>query len=304
MKLKYACIWSVLSLLGACDNSHEGDWTAQDKQEPKPLCLEVQQEIATKDQVLGTSFPSGAALGVFLTASGGTDYDGLAHKNVSYTSDGTAEAQTWAVDPSHPINLSPTTGTAYAYYPYKSGVNYQDMTAIPISNDGTDWMYNQTPSTNLSNLNNTAQFTMRHACVIIRCSIHLGTYVGVGLVNSVKVQCDGFATGAVMDLTVPEVKNLTGTGSAIINTINQTMSGTDIVTDFWAIPTGSPATVTFTVDVDGSTYVATKADFTAVAGAVYPFELTMNAVEAEVSLSSIDPWIFDDKGEVFPAPTN
>ena len=302
MRIKYACLLAFLTGLVACDNSMEDGKLPSEDIGPRNLCINAQEEVVTKEQMSGTYLPDNSTLGIFLLGSDGGLYNSTAYNNVPYISSGTAAEQVWSPGSGNPITLTEATGSAYAYFPYTSGVSYEDITAIPITNNGTDWMYGSEASTNLSNLNNTASFTLKHACTIIRCSIHQGTYVGTGVVNSVKMQCDAFATGATMDLTVPQVSGFSGLGTTMELTDWGTMSGEDLKKDFWAIPAGTTANLKFTIDVDGNTYIATKVDFTPVAGAVYPFTLTVNSVEATVEVSGITPWEFLDKGEYFPAP--
>ena len=134
-----------------------------------PLSINVIANPTTKSQVKGTLLPPDSELGVFVTKPDGSNYvTDNPYNNIKYTGTGETNATTWTVDPSTPVYLNSETATAYAYYPRQA--SYNDLTSIPITNDGTDWMYSA-PVENLDFQNATAPFSLQHAMSIIRIKI-------------------------------------------------------------------------------------------------------------------------------------
>ena len=151
-----------------------------------PLAIEVVNRSVSKSLLEGVYMPDHAEIGVFLRAEEGATYDSMNYDNIKYTSSGTEDTQTWEEEQGQGILLTRTKGTAYAYYPrQETGVSF---TQIPITNDGTDWMYTASPATNLYNLNNQARFDMVHALTITRCKITTRNYSGSGAGQFVGVQ--------------------------------------------------------------------------------------------------------------------
>lgn len=183
-------LFSILA--SACTNELEStDYGAFWGGGTSPLVISVKDEPISKatGRLSGTSFTDGSNLGVFLTTMDGTPYDNLSYENIKYTAEGEGDGQVWNFDPLTPVMLSGTKGKVYAYYPRQtSGVS---LTALPISNDGTDWMYTASPATNVNIVNPSATLTMQHAMTILRVSV---------------VGADANAAGTVSRLT------LNGTG--------------------------------------------------------------------------------------------
>ena len=211
---------------------------------------------------------------MFVTKSDGTDYlTDNPYNNIKYTGTGENNATTWTVDPATPVYLNFDKATAYAYYPHQaSGVS---LTNIPITNDGTDWMYSQSID-NLDNNNATAAFSMQHAMSIIRIKIERGTPGDQGTVSKVTIDGNGWATGATLNLKEGTIGNYTGENSQLVKTDVGTLGESALTYDHWVVPTGNTTNLTFKVTLDDLTFKSTQTNVILQPGKVYNYKLTVN----------------------------
>ena len=161
---------------------------------------------------------------------------------------------------------------------------------FPITNDGTDWMYAQSPAQNLSVANNQAQFFMKHALSIIRCRVVKGHYVGDGKVTTVGVSSPGLAHSCTMDLLAGSVTDLVGADTEIAAKNVGYLGDEPLVVELWAVPTNIRATLAFRIVSDGDVYLASSSDLTVQAGGVYNYTITVNSQTVEISNVSIEEW--------------
>ncbi|MBO5014759.1 MAG: fimbrillin family protein, partial [Bacteroidaceae bacterium] len=77
-------------------------------------------------------------------------------------------------------------------------------------------------------------------------------------------------------------------GTVLERTITTTLGGT--ATDIMVIPTGSSATITFNVTVDGTVFTATSAAVELEKGSSYKYTLTLNSTFMSVSDVAVTPW--------------
>lgn len=253
-----------------------------------PLTVQVNNNAIVKTQIEGVYMPDQAEIGLFLKDAGGITYETKTYDNIKYTANGTGVTQTWEMDPTVPVALTRTQGQAYAYYPRQDEVT--DFRAIPITNDGTDWMYNEQPATGLSNLHNNASFTMSHALAIVRCKIVRGNYEGTGEIHTISVQSNALATDATLDLETPAVYGHTGVGAALSTTTLGTLSSTELAHDFWAIPVGTTETLQFSIQIDGTAFEYTLPHFEPQAGAVYQYTFSVDMERIQLTSVRICAW--------------
>lgn len=258
-----------------------------------PLEIAVTHRPLSKAQLVGNYLPDGAELGIFLRAADGSRYGSLSLQSVRYTATGTGASQAWKHDENHPIGLTTQLGTAYAYYPCQQ----QELNnlKVPITNDGTDWMYGE-PETGLSAENNLARFEMTHAMCIVRCKIVKGDVVGTGHITTVGVTSEGLAQTAAMDLATAKVTDFAGINTEIATYDIGYLSDTPINTDLWCIPTGTAASLNIRVVVDGNVYRAPIPPLTMEGGYVYQYAVTVNSHSLTVSGVSIQPWSSETGG--------
>ena len=259
------------------------------------LSVSVNNNVLSKSFVSAASLPDGAQLGVFLRSDDGTYYDGTAVDNSCYTAVGDGEGQTWEGDADHPVRLSATVGTACAYYPWQSSALTSPK--VPISADGTDWLYSERPVTGLSNMNANAQFTMVHAMALIRCRLVKGNYYDPGAVSALSVASSGLATQANMDLQQAQLTDFTGVGSWLEKAVTGSLGAEALTVDLWAVPTGDAAGLVFRVLVDGNLYEVTTPDLLVEQGRIYAYTLTLHSKVLELSSVSIEAWSEVDKGD-------
>lgn len=253
-----------------------------------PLVITVSNRLTTKGLLRGIYMPEGAELAVLLRASDGTRYDASTINNFKYTAVGEEASQTWEVKKGEPIGLSNTIGTAYAFYPWSSA-DFSDLT-VPITNDGTDYMYADAPAENLSVSNSRASFRMKHAMTVIRCRIVKGDYPRDGKITTVGVTSDGLATSAKMDLPNATIIEHQGVGTEIQAKNIGNMSSTPLETALWGIATNTTGVLNFRVVADGDVYLASTPELTLQPGVIYTYTITVNALSMTVSKASIEHW--------------
>ncbi len=259
-----------------------------------PLSINVIANPTTKSQVKGTLLPPDSELGVFVTKPDGSNYvTDNPYNNIKYTGTGETNATTWTVDPSTPVYLNSETATAYAYYPRQA--SYNDLTSIPITNDGTDWMYSA-PVENLDFQNATAPFSLQHAMSIIRIKIVRVNDSDHGTISKVTIDGNSWATGATLNLKESTIGAYTGEGSQLVQTNVGELSASALTYDHWVVPTGNTSDLTFKVTMDGKTYKSSLSNVTLVAGKVYNYKLTVN-ITAGLTINEVTMTDWDDLAE-------
>ena len=214
-----------------------------------------------------------------------TDYD--SYSTLYFTATGTGDSQTWA--PNTDVVLTETKGTLYAYYPHDGNV---DISAIPVdmtAADQTDWLY-ATPVADVNEDKASVAVTLNHALANINVSLVKGSYVGTGNVTAISVKSDGIAPKGTFNAAqaTPNYTAFEDEGAALERTVTTTLGGT--ATDIMVVPTGSSATITFNVTVDGTVYTATSAAVELEKGSSYKYTLTLNSTFMSVSDVAVSPW--------------
>ena len=214
-----------------------------------------------------------------------TDYD--SYSPLYFTATGAGDSQTWT--PNTDVVLTETKGTLYAYYPHDGNV---DISAIPVdmtAADQTDWLY-ATPVADVNENKASIAVTLNHALANINVSLVKGSYVGTGNVTSISVQSDGIAPKGTFNAAqaTPGYTAFEDEGAALERTVTNTLGGT--ATDIMVIPTGSSATITFNVTVDGTVFTATSAAVELEKGSSYKYTLTLNSTFMSVSDVAVTPW--------------
>ena len=229
--------------------------------------------------------PDNSKVGVALDDGAATVYDG--YSPLYFTSTGTGSSQTWTSNTD--VAMTSVEATLYAYYPYDGNV---DISAIPIdmtAADQTDWLY-ATPVANVNEDNASVAVTLNHALANINVSLVKGSYVGTGNVTSISVQSDGIAPKGTFNAAqaTPNYTAFEDEGAALERTVTTTLGGT--ATDIMVVPTGSSATITFNVTVDGTVFTATSAAVKLEKGSSYKYTLTLNSTFMSVSEVAVTPW--------------
>ena len=262
-----------------------------------PLRIAVQQASQTKTQIVGTYLPDLAELGVFIRSAEGTAYDDSGLQSVCYKASGVGAEQQWTAESE--IQLSGTVGKAYAFYPYRS-LDGSEL-KVPITNDGTDWMYGSAPEANLSAANSQAQFSLNHAMAIIRCRLVKGDYYDPGTITSIGLQSVALATGAIMDLESASLTDFEEVGSLMTVSDVGVLGDTPLSVEWWAVPTETVGSVRFRVEADGNVYTAETSAVELVSGKVYQYVLSVHSNTLEVSTVSVQPWSSFDQGTSSPS---
>ena len=245
------------------------------------LCLDT---LESKAIVSGTVLPYGSKVGVFVEDETGNGYyQGHDYRNVSFQVTGNR-----LMNPSKKIMLTPTTGIAYAYYPYVANATLASLSVNALSQ--TDHMYSGARG-GLSYSNHTASITMRHAMAAITLNIVKGSYSGDCRVTKVSVKGSNLAvsgtyngkTGAILTRS-----GLNGTISSIEGAF--TLNTTGVSRNIIVIPAASASAATVTLTLDGYQRTATIPSFRPLAGKRYAYTLTVNEEEIVVSDVSVKLW--------------
>lgn len=238
------------------------------------LRIAVSSQPMAKSRVQGSALPEGASIGVFLRNDDGGRYDYLGLHNALYTSQGAGGDRTWMAEEGD-LRLTETVGTSYAYFPWKSTVT--DNPVIPITNDGTDWMY-ATPVSGLSYSQPFARFELQHAMAVVRVKVVKGGYTGAGIETTVRIASGTLATKVNMDIVHGTVTDIEGNGEGIVAYNIGTLSEDPLVAELWGIPTGATYAISIWVVVDGNRFSAVTPELTPVAGTVYSFTITLDEI--------------------------
>ena len=223
----------------------------------------LMQEPASKAVITGETLPGDEAtkgIGLFVTATDGTAYDGktTGYSNVKYA----YSSEKWSA--ASPIYLSNTAGKLYGYFPYN--VDAANLTAIPVvsSLNGTDYLY--ATSQDVSFSNKSVNLQMNHALARLHLTIKKGDkYLSDCNLSKIILQSKAIDASGTMDITtgiVSATKAADATGTF-------TLTGTDAVTktgiekDILLVPADNSEgkkDITLTLTIDG---VDAEVNFTA-----------------------------------------
>ena len=159
----------------------------------------LMQEPASKAVITGETLPGGEAskgIGLFVTASDGSAYDGKAegYSNVKYA----YSSEKWSA--TSPIYLSNTTGKLYGYFPYNADAT--DLTAIPVvsSLNGTDYLY--ATEQEVSFTKKSVDLQMNHALARLHLTIKKGDkYLSNCNLSKIVLQSKAIDASGTMDIT-------------------------------------------------------------------------------------------------------
>ena len=286
----------TLFLFSSCSNDLDSPLSLSTSQDKTPLNVHV-VSVPTKAEVSSNLLPNNSELGVFLTKSDGNTYKSeIPYNNIKYTGTGNPYASTWTVDQETPVYLYADKATAYAYYPrQESGVS---LTSIPITNDGTDWMYSL-PVENLYWDNSTANFTMQHAMSIIRINIERLTAADHGTVSNVSIVGDGYATGGIINLVTGTIGNFTGVGSQLSKSNVGTIGENAVTCDHWVVPNSNVKDIKLLITIDHQVYRSLLSNVTLQPGKIYNINLKFtNSIGLLINSVSVSDWEETNSGEM------
>lgn len=269
---------------------------------PEPMNVGVTVALEqTRAVNHGTELASGEKIGVFVTNTDGTSYDGQGYDNIAYTASGTGSAQKWTAGSQ--VLLSSTVGKAVAYYPYGTA---SDPAAISVNANTQDYMYSGWVN-GISNAAPNATFQMKHALTAIAITMKKGNYTGAGTVTAISIQSGGFGKAGTLNATTGALSAVTGANETVTWSGSFAMNTTGTSNEILVVPNGTKGMgMTVNITIDGKNYSTTVAmDATAAyaQGTIYTYTLTLNGTQLSVTGVSVTPWATTDKGnsEVKPA---
>jgi len=241
--------------------------------------------------ITGTTLDNGSEIGITLDDGANTDYDAV--NNIKFTAAQGNNRQEWTSE--SPVTLSGTTGTLYAYYPYKQGTN---LSAIPVETTSqTDYLY-ATPVENVNESNASIPISMNHILANVNVKIVGNNYAGEGNISAISIQSDGFATAGTFNAAqlIPAFTAFTGQGEAIEKTVTTTL-GASAGTDLMVVPTGEAAPITFKATIDEVDYIVSSADVTLVNGNSYEYTLQVSSTYMGVDATTVKTWNYVTEDE-------
>ena len=241
--------------------------------------------------ITGTTLDNGSEIGITLDDGANTDYDAV--NNIKFTAAQGNNRQEWTSE--SPVILSGTTGTLYAYYPYKQGTN---LSAIPVETTSqTDYLY-ATPVENVNESNASIPISMNHILSNVNVKIVGNNYAGEGNISAISIQSDGFATAGTFNAAqlIPAFTAFTGQGEAIEKTVTTTL-GASAGTDLMVVPTGEAAPITFKATIDEVDYIVSSADVTLVNGNSYEYTLQVSSTYMGVDAATVKRWNYVTEDE-------
>ena len=241
--------------------------------------------------ITGTTLDNGSEIGITLDDGANTDYDAV--DNIKFTAAQGNNRQEWTSE--SPVILSGTTGTLYAYYPYKQGTN---LSAIPVETTSqTDYLYATTVE-NVNENNASVPVQMNHMLANVNVKIVGNNYAGEGNISAISIQSDGFATAGTFNAAqlIPAFTAFTGQGEAIEKTVTTTL-GASAGTDLMVVPTGQAAPITFKATIDEVDYIVSSADVTLVNGNSYEYTLQVSSTYMGVDAATVKRWNYVTEDE-------
>ena len=273
-----ACLW-----LSGCHDDCEDNVLTNNNQ--LLVMVSTNSTKAGTGVIRGNYLPSGATLGVTLRPTdGGNLYDNKDYTNFLYTASGSETSQQWTPEVGKPILLSEAQATAYAYFPRQADVT--DITKVPITNESeTDYMYSA-PEENISKSNLVASFRMSHVMSVVRVNVIKGNYNGVGAIDSVSISGQTAATSAKLNVMDGSLTDIIGSGASILKIGPWTFSTIGQL-DFWAVPTGEPSKLQFTIGIDDYSMITTSEELQLLPGKIYCYTLIIDSKEMKISSVSV-----------------
>ena len=263
----------------------------------KALDIQVAVKPTSRAMVMGTALPEGAQIGVNVTATDGSEYDGqnVGYLNVAYTATGTDATQTWGS--TAPVMLSGTEGKLYAYYPYTADIDY---TAVEVDiADQHDWMVG-TEAYNVSDKAPSVDVVLAHAQTALNINvIRDDAYTGAGEVTVLAITSEGLASTGTLDTRDGSWSAVDGANTAIsIISAPFTLDGTTLTNQenpYMFIP-ASDETKGFTVNanVDGKAYnVGVAMNEVFAPGKMYKLNVKVTNTGLTVSKVTLIDWNID-----------
>ena len=229
-----------------------------------------------------TKLPDDSPVGVRL--DGYADY-----ANLVYTGTTISGTQSWASTTS--VTLTDTKGTLYAYWPQNNAVSIDAIDVDMTAADQTDWLY-ATPVTDVNEDKASVAVTMNHALANINVTVNKGSYLGAGNITNITLQSDGIALGGTFNAaqTTPGYTAFEDEGKPLSRTVTTTAGAA--ATDIMVVPTGTSATVTFLLTIDGIQFTAKSAAVQLAMGNSYQYTLNLSDISTymEISGFSVKPW--------------
>lgn len=180
-KILFTAVITALSFgLFSCSNDDTEIPTGNTDNEKSALKVEAGIYGLTKSGPI-SSFPSGSALGLFITPSTlGNYYDSKENSN---NIKATYQSSTWTLTP--PVMLNNTTGYVYAYYPYSTTAT--NALAVPVNHTNqTDYMYGKYTN-GVNKTTPTVNISMKHALALIQFKMVKADYPWAGKLTKVEI---------------------------------------------------------------------------------------------------------------------
>ena len=256
----------------------------------------MQAQPASKAVIDGNTLPGSEAaqgIGIFVTASDGSAYDGhdKGYSNVEYAYNGSKWSTTT------PIYLSNTVGKLYGYFPYNAGAT--NLKAIPIASslNGTDYLYTEQREVSISNKSVSLQ--MNHALARLHLTLKKGEkYKAAGVISGITLKSTAIDATGTMDITTGEVtatKAKTDKGVVELAASGSLSTG-DQTYDILLVPAdGSDAATPFDIliSIDGTTAGVTLSGengITIQSGKQYDVTLEIDASGVKVTAVGVGAW--------------
>ena len=260
----------------------------------------LMQEPASKAVISGETLPSeeaGKGIGLFVTATDGTAYDGktTGYSNVKYAYSNSK----WSA--ASPIYLSNTSGKLYGYFPYSAAAT--DLKAIPVESslNSTDYLYATEQGVSFSN--KSVNLTMNHALARLHLTIKKGDkYLSDCNLTKIVLQSKSIDANGTMDITtgaVTATKAADATGTFIL-TGTDAVTKTGIEKDILLVPADNSEgkkDITLTLTIDG---VDAEVKFTADKGLDIRSGIQCNATltieDTGIKVSGVDVGVWSEGG--------
>ncbi|MBQ0081324.1 MAG: leucine-rich repeat protein [Alistipes sp.] len=223
---------AILSLLVSCTKQVCADEIVPSGENHKTYLKigSVTTSLLTKSAVQGTKFPTAekASIGIFLV---GTGYEDARYKNIEYTKP--AGSDVWT---GPEIELTSSSATVYAYYPYQEGMT--DISQLPIvsSIDKDDWMWAM-PVEDVSSSKPAIALTLKHAIALVEITFNNFGYDSSAKISNITLTGNSFSSSGTLDATTGALMPGTACSTGFSQDVELSQEECKIVANCLLIPT-------------------------------------------------------------------
>ena len=245
--------------------------------------------MSSRGAIKTNNLADGKQIGVTVVDAGDEVYQKKDFNNVCYTAQTVNGTQQWLPEEGKDIMLGGVEGTLYAYYPWKEGLDIENIGIDLTEGKQVDWLY-ATKIEKLSNTNNKVQIKMNHALANMNISLVKGQYIGKGKVSKITFTSDAIASGATMNAKTGQLDDFQDAGVTFEYEVDAQLNDEPVQINVLFVPTEAHEPITVKITVDNKTYTVESEPVNTQSGASYNYTLIQHAEKLEMTNLTVTPW--------------